>query len=93
MTPDDVRCAAGDTVPHCYICGPDGADEMAEDTLASHLGAGSTILTERFLSPDTPPPIQSEENHFRPARHRRSFASRSTAPNREVPLIAHQTLL
>jgi ferredoxin len=66
--------------------------EMAEDTLASHLGAGSTILTERFLSPDTPAnPIRRKS--LPPGKAPPVFRLTLDGADREVPLIAHQTLL
>jgi 3-ketosteroid 9alpha-monooxygenase subunit B len=37
-----------------YICGPDALMDMAEETLVALFGAGATVLTERFVSPDDP---------------------------------------
>lgn len=55
LTVPDILSAAdacGPAKPDCYICGPDPLMEMAEQTLASHLGDDALILTERFAAAD-----------------------------------------
>ena len=51
---DIARAAEGWEQAHGYICGPDPLMDMAEETLVALFGAGATVLTERFVSPDDP---------------------------------------
>lgn len=49
---DVIAQVQGWEASDCYVCGPAPLMEMAEETLAEHLGDAARILTERFLSPE-----------------------------------------
>ncbi len=78
-----------------YICGPDPLMDMAEETLVTLFGAGATVLTERFVSPDDP--VRNRDAVDVPAPPTEalveSFRLTLDGEDHSVPIAAGETLL
>lgn len=79
----------------CYICGPDPLMDMAEETLSELFGAGATVLTERFVSPDDPAPGQPAVEAPAPPADAlvESFRLTLDGEDHTVPIASGETLL
>lgn len=78
-----------------YICGPDPLMDMAEETLVALFGAGATVLTERFVSPDDPIRNRDAEAPSAPPSDAlvESFRLTLDGEDHTVPIAAGETLL
>ena len=92
---DIARAAKGWERADCYICGPDPLMDMAEETLGALFGAGATVLTERFVSPDDPAPRQAAAEVSPPPADAlvESFRLTLDGEHHAVPIAAGETLL
>ena len=96
LTAEDIaREAKGSEQADCYICGPDPLMDMAEETLGALFGAGATVLTERFVSPDDPAPRQAAAEVSPPPADAlvESFRLTLDGEHHAVPIAAGETLL
>jgi ferredoxin len=96
MTAADIAAAArGWELAEGYICGPDPLMDMAEETLGELFGAGTTVLTERFVSPDDPLQTQAAAEVTAPPAEAlvESFRMTLDAEDHTVPICSGETLL
>lgn len=96
LTAADIAAAAeGWEQADGYICGPDPLMDLAEETLGGLFGAGATVLTERFVSPDDPVRSRTAEEDSTPPTNALVESFRLTLDGEEniVPIAAGETLL
>lgn len=96
LTAVDIAAAAtGWELADSYICGPDPLMDMAEETLDEVFGAEAAVLTERFVSPDDPPPgpAATQVSAWPAESPVESFRLILDGEEHNVPIAAGETLL